>query len=123
MPFCPVCRSEYVEGIARCADCGEKLVPNLPPLEEPGEPAIELVEIWRAAGETEAQIIRGALDAAGIDCTFRGEALRLTHGITVDGLAEVRIFVRPDDAERARSVIAEAQENHRASEDMSPSSA
>jgi hypothetical protein len=123
MPFCPVCRSEYVEGIVRCADCGEKLVPNLPPVEEPGEPTIELVEIWRATGETEAQIIRGALDAAGIECTLRGEALRLTHGITVDGLAEVKILVRPDDAQQARNVIAEAEGNSIVSEDFPGSSA
>jgi hypothetical protein len=30
----------------------------------------------------------------------------LTHGITVDGLAEVKILVRKDDEVRARDVIA-----------------
>ena len=81
---------------------------NLPPLQEPGEPEIELIEIWQAADETQAQIIRGALEAAGITCMFRGESLRLTHGITVDGLAEVSILVRPEHADEARSVIAQA---------------
>ena len=81
---------------------------DLPPLQEPGEPDIELVEVWRAAAETEAQIIRGALEAAAIPCSLRGESLRLTHGITVDGLAEVSILVRPEHADEARSVIAQA---------------
>lgn len=29
MPWCPRCRTEYVEGITVCADCGEKLVDSL----------------------------------------------------------------------------------------------
>ena len=81
---------------------------NLPPVQEPSQHDIELVEVWRAADETEAQIIRGALEAAGIPCSLRGESLRLTHGITVDGLAEVSILVRPEHADEARSVIAQA---------------
>jgi len=109
MPFCPVCRSEYVEGIVNCADCGAQLIAQLPPLQEPGDDEIELVEIWRAADEMEAQIIRGALDGAGIKCVLRGEALRHTHGFTVDGLAEVRILVPPDDAQRAKEIIVQAR--------------
>ena len=35
-----------------------------------------------------------------------GESVRLTHAFTVDGLAEVKILVRKDDAERAREVLA-----------------
>jgi hypothetical protein len=30
MPFCPICRTEYVAGVARCADCGVQLVDELP---------------------------------------------------------------------------------------------
>ena len=109
MPFCPVCRSEYAEVVIKCADCGAELVREPPPLEERDNPEAELVEILIAGDEIEAQLIRGVLDANGIECVLRGESLRLTFGITADGLAEVKILVRREDARRARQVIAGAQ--------------
>jgi hypothetical protein len=30
MPFCPICKTEYVAGVARCADCGVPLFDELP---------------------------------------------------------------------------------------------
>lgn len=121
MPFCPTCRQEYVSGVLTCSDCGVVLVPALPPLppvegpeaeqaeaEEAGEADVggELVEVWRSHGEIEAQVIRALLESNGIRSIFRGEALRITHGFTMDGLAEVRILVRAEDAERAREIVA-----------------
>jgi hypothetical protein len=61
----------------------------------------------------EAQLIRGLLESHSIPCTLRGEALRLTHSITVDGLAEVRVMVRPDHLDRAREIIASAEPDDR----------
>jgi hypothetical protein len=69
-----------------------------------------LVEVWRAWGEAEARIIQGLLEASGIVSALRGESTRLTHGFTLDGLAEVRILVREQDAARATEVISEAGE-------------
>ncbi len=65
----------------------------------------ELVEVWRAWGDTETQMIRGLLEAHGIPSAIRGESTRLTHGLTMDGLAEVRILVRGEDALEARRLI------------------
>lgn len=71
-----------------------------------GDPNVELVEVWTAHGEMDAQVIRSVLEGDGIESMLSGESVRLTHGITVDGLAEVKILVREEDAERAREVIA-----------------
>ncbi|KPJ48831.1 hypothetical protein AMJ40_06795 [candidate division TA06 bacterium DG_26] len=70
---------------------------------------LKLVEIWQASNEIEAQLIRGLLESNGIDCTLKGEALRLTHSITVNGLALVAVLVRPEDAERAKQLISSSQ--------------
>ena len=71
-----------------------------------GDPSIELVEVGKAQGEVEAQLMRSVLESNGIDAMLSGESVRLTHAFTVDGLAEVKILVRKDDAERAREVLA-----------------
>ena len=72
----------------------------------PGDPNVELVEVFKAQGEIEAQMIRSLLDSEGIQSMLSGESVRLTHGLTVDGLAEVKILVRKEDEARASEVIA-----------------
>jgi hypothetical protein len=104
MPFCPTCKSEYIEGTVKCDDCGSSLVASLEPRE--AEDDSRLVEVWHTQGEMDAQLIRSLLDSHGIRSMLSGESLRLTHGFTVDGLAEVRILVRDEDAKRACEVIA-----------------
>ncbi len=106
MPFCPRCRSEYVEGTRVCEDCGRTLVSALPREPEDDPLQADLVEVWHTQGEMDAQLIRSLLESTGIESMLSGESLRLTHGFTVDGLAEVKILVRREDAKRACDVIA-----------------
>ncbi len=71
-----------------------------------GDPNVELVEVFTAQGEMDAQMIRSMLESDGIESMLSGESVRLTHGITVDGLGVVKILVRKEDEARAREVIA-----------------
>lgn len=105
MPFCPQCKNEFVEGTTICEDCGVSLVAELP--EGGGRPSDveKLIEVWRTQGEVDAQIVRSLLESNGIPSMLSGESLRLTHGFTVDGLALVKILVRPRDARRACDII------------------
>ena len=105
MPFCPKCRNEYVEGTETCEDCGGVLTKTLP-AEPEANRSSELVEVWYTHGEMDGQLVRSLLDSNGIESMLSGESLRLTHGFTVDGLAEVKILVRAEDAKRACEVIA-----------------
>ncbi len=73
------------------------------------EPSTQLVEVWRGWGDAEARIVRGLLKALGICSAIRGESTRLTHGFTLNGLAEVKILVREEDVAAAKEVISQAE--------------
>jgi hypothetical protein len=62
-----------------------------------------------ASGEIHAQQIRAFLEAAGISVVERGESLRHTHVLTLDGLGAVEILVGSEDADRARSLLDSAE--------------
>jgi len=52
--------------------------------------------------------MRAFLEANGIPTQVRGETLRTTHGISVDGLGSVEILVPRDRADDARELLAQA---------------
>jgi putative signal transducing protein len=66
--------------------------------------------VFTANGEIQAQQVRAFLDAAGISSDLRGEALRNTHGLTLDGLGMVEILVSQGDEARARALLASAED-------------
>ncbi len=106
MPFCPKCRVEYVDGVESCDDCGIGLVAKLPQALAGSGRDQDLVEVWRTQGELDAQLVVSLLESHGVNSMLSGESLRLTHGLTVDGLALVKILVRSEDAKLACDIIA-----------------
>jgi hypothetical protein len=62
-----------------------------------------------ANGELHAQQVRAFLETEGISSELRGESLRKTHGLTMDGLGMVAIVVSDEDEERARALLASAE--------------
>jgi len=69
----------------------------------------EMTRVFVASGEIQAQQIQSFLEAAGIASELRGESLRKTHGLTVDGLGMVEIVVSSEDEEQARALLASAE--------------
>ena len=59
-------------------------------------------------GEAEAQQVKSLLAANGIPCHFEGEALRTTHGFTLNGLGVVRICVPDAFVIRAKDLLKQA---------------
>jgi hypothetical protein len=112
--FCPRCKAEYRVGFTRCSDCNVDLVDHLPE-EKPApeslpdfrgdrfEPKAELVVIRTFSSDLEADLAKGALEAAGIDSTFRSDetARRLYHGLSF----AVQLLVRAEDAEDAEKIL------------------
>ena len=69
----------------------------------------EMQRVFVANGEMQAQQIRAFLEGSGIAAMVRGEALRHTHGLSVDGLGAVDILVAAADAAHARELLASAE--------------
>ncbi len=67
--------------------------------------AADRVTVARAQGELEAQQIVSFLAAHGIATFLRGEALRVTHGLTIDGIGLVEVQVGPDDVVEATTLL------------------
>ena len=60
-------------------------------------------------GQFEEGQLRAFLRAHGIPTQVRGETLRNTHGLSVDGLGAVEVFVKKADGDAARDLIAKAE--------------
>jgi hypothetical protein len=56
----------------------------------------------------EAQI-KAFLEAHDIPCQLRGETLRITHAISVDGIGAAEVLVPADLADQARALLAQAE--------------
>ena len=69
--------------------------------------ADDLVEVCREQGHMRANVIKSMLEAAGIPAILSYDAASLVFGLTVDGLGQVRVMVRPEDAEAAQALLEE----------------
>jgi hypothetical protein len=78
--------------------------------------------VFTANGEIQAHQIRAFLEVAGIPSQLRGESLRNTHGLTLDGLGRVEIIVADLDEVRARALLASAEAGDFRLDDDAPSS-
>ena len=109
--FCPSCRDEYREGFTHCAECGAELVEELPP--EPAEPRIgpELVQVFEAHGYMQAEMVRGVLEASGIESLLTGDggAIGQMYPLSAGPLSRIFVLVRLEDAPRAVEVISSAE--------------
>jgi hypothetical protein len=107
--LCPQCRTEYRRGFTTCDECGIRLVDILP-AEEAHEPEYSrFVTVVTAQGQFEEGQICSFLEAAGIPTAVRGEALRHTHGLTIDGIGAAHIMVPEIHADQARELLARAE--------------
>ena len=60
-------------------------------------------------GQVAEEQVRAFLEANGIPTQVRGETLRTTHGISIDGLGRVEILVPGDRADEARELLKDAE--------------
>jgi len=67
-----------------------------------------LVAVSTVQGQFAEEQVRAFLEANGIPTEVRGETLRTTYGISVDGIGRVEILVPVDRADEARDLLKQA---------------
>jgi len=70
------------------------------------EDALDLRELCKVWGPFEADVLKSFLEGHGISCLIRGRMVPFVYPFTVDGLAEFKVFVREEDLETARELLA-----------------
>jgi len=65
----------------------------------------DLIVIFRTHSDVEASIVRGLLEANGVPSVITSDVPHNIFPLMVNGLGEVRISVRQDDADDARRII------------------
>jgi len=101
--FCPECRSEYVEGVKECPDCGAALVGELPPEEYGGarEDVTDYLPLVRTFSAKDIALIHSVLSGTNIRYFIRGESL--TH---IRPMADPAILmVAEEDVEDVKALL------------------
>ena len=79
--------------------------PNPDPLPNPNE---KLVKVFDSEDESEALVVKGLLDSAGIDSDLASASLLQD---AFPGMGGMLILAREEDADEARRVIAEGRQS------------
>ena len=70
----------------------------------------KLVEVYKAANEMEAQVIKSLLESYDIPCLLKSHAAPSVHMFTIDGMGEVKVMVWDSMVDKARNLI--KSDNH-----------
>lgn len=70
----------------------------------------EFIKVYKANGKLDGEMIKGFLQAQGVEVLLDQDALGLIYGLTVGDLGEVGILVKAEDEAKARELLA-AMEN------------
>lgn len=97
MPFCPICKTEYIVGAAVCDECGSELAPEL--MEEIHFSSDDFSMVYTCDTLIEAEMIKANLESTGIETFVLNQQDRNYPGS--GNIALIKVFVRKDNEEDA----------------------
>jgi hypothetical protein len=87
--FCPICKTEYKEGIPHCNDCDADLIISLPvhTLNEDNATFIPILSTYNLG---DIAVLRSILDGQGIEYFLQGENTAYIRGYMDPAILKVR---------------------------------
>lgn len=97
--FCPKCKSEFVDGLNKCPECGVGLIEELPTDPKPPKPEFpDYAEILANPSPADVAILKLILDSNEINYFVEGENAQISF-------ATPKLMVRSDQVEIAEELI------------------
>jgi hypothetical protein len=66
---------------------------------------MKLIPVYSTEGQLEAEMIKGFLEAQGMNVVLSQESIGRTYGLTAGRLGQVKIFVPESQVEEAISIL------------------
>jgi hypothetical protein len=66
---------------------------------------MNLIQVYATEGQLEAEMIKGFLEAQGMDVVLSQESIGRTYGLTAGRLGQVKILVPESQVEEATSIL------------------
>ena len=73
----------------------------------PGGDKYDLKVLRSVWGQAEAEVIKSYLESNGIPCFFKSQVVQSIHPFTLDGLGEIKIYVKEPDLDAAKALLEE----------------
>lgn len=110
MMFCPKCKSEFIDGITKCPDCGLDLEETLP-----SEEFVEFVKVFESSDPMLTALIKSILDEAEIKYFVTGEYMQSILGAKFSfasnaDIGNAEFLVSKENEELVRELIRNAEE-------------
>ncbi len=70
---------------------------------------MKLIKVYTAAGDLDAEMVKGFLEAQGLDVTLSQESVARTLGLTAGKLGEVKVMVPESQVAEAQDFLAAMQ--------------
>lgn len=83
---------------------------------------MNLIQVYSTEGQLEAEMIKGFLEAQGINVVLSQESIGRTYGLTAGRLGQVKILVPESQAEEAVSILKAMERGEYEDIDLSDSS-
>ncbi|HEX7421828.1 MAG TPA: DUF2007 domain-containing protein [Thermoanaerobaculia bacterium] len=110
MVFCPTCKQAYAPGTAECPQDHTKLVAELPFQSIQGDKET-WVEIASTGTDDEARLLKGFLDAEGIEAQIENVKFSM-EPINFGTMGDIRVYVTAEDEQRAVQLLRQRNQEY-----------
>jgi Putative prokaryotic signal transducing protein len=110
MVFCPTCKQAYPPGTAECPQDHTKLVADLPFQSIQGDKET-WVEIASTGTDDEARLLKGFLDAEGIEAQIENVKFSM-EPINFGTMGDIRVYVPAEDEQRAVQLLRQRNQEY-----------